>query len=147
MSDKVQKASALLLEGYNCAQAVLGAFCDDLGMDLETAVKLASSFGGGMGGLREVCGALTGVFMVAGLKYGYTDLKDAEAKAEHYALIQKISERFKEKEGFILCRDLLDRLSKEDNSALPEEYKKRPCLGIVISATEIAEDLMNGKLN
>jgi len=146
MTAKTQKVRELLLSGYNCAQAIVGAYCEDLGLDFETAIRLSSSFGGGMGGLKEVCGALSGVFMIAGLKYGYTDSTDADAKAAHYALIQKIAERFREKEQSILCRDLLERLSKKDPDELPEEYKKRPCLGIVETAAEIAEEVISGRI-
>lgn len=85
-------AVQLFKEGYNCSQAVLGAFCDELGMDLETALRLASSFGGGMGRLREVCGAVSSMFMVAGLKFGYIDPKDRVLKQKHYELIQMLSE-------------------------------------------------------
>ena len=146
MTEKTQEVRKLLLEGYNCAQAVLGAFSEELGLDFDSAVKMAASFGGGMGGLKEVCGALSGVFMIAGLKYGYTDPADADAKAAHYALIQRIAERFKEKEESILCRDLLDKLSKTDLEGLPEEYKKRPCLSIVETAAELAEEVLAGKI-
>ena len=87
MSKYVDKAKELFLSGYNCSQAVFGAFCDDLGLDFETAVMLSSSFGGGMGRLREVCGALSGAFMVAGLKKGYTSPTDKEAKNSSTTLL------------------------------------------------------------
>ena len=99
-------AGDLFLEGYNCAQAVFLAFTDVTGFDKETALKLSSSFGGGMGCLREVCGAVSGAFMVAGVLWGYSELDDHKKK-EHYALVQEIAARFKAKHDTILCRDLL----------------------------------------
>ena len=100
-------AGQLFVQGYNCSQAVFAAFCDETGLDMDTALRFSSSFGGGMGQLREVCGAVTGMFMVAGVKYGYTDPKDVSAKAEHYRLIQSLAARFKEKNGSYICRELL----------------------------------------
>ena len=73
MSAHSDLARKLFKKGYNCSQSVFAAFCDETGLDMETALKIASSFGGGMGRLREVCGAVTGMFMVVGMKYGYTD--------------------------------------------------------------------------
>ena len=145
MTKKTEIARKLFLDGFNCSQAVVGAFCDDLGMDFETAMKLSSSFGGGMGGLHEVCGALTGVFIVAGLKYGFSDISDSEAKARHYELIKKIAARFEEKEGSIICRDLLARIEKEDRAGYAKEYIDRPCLTLVETAVAITEEFIDGK--
>ena len=106
---KREEAEALFVDGCNCAQAVLCAFEEETGLDHKTAMMLSSSFGGGMGRMREVCGAVSGMFMVAGLLYGYDENSPQEAKAEHYALIRDLAEQFKEKTGSILCRDLLDK--------------------------------------
>ena len=92
MSVHEDKAKEFFLEGYNCSQAVFLAFSDELGIDQETALRLSSSFGGGMGRLREVCGAVSGMFMAAGVKYGYSDPKASDEKKEHYARIQKLAE-------------------------------------------------------
>ena len=102
-----KKAGELFREGYNCAQSVFCAFADDLGLDFETALKLSSSFGGGMGRLREVCGAVSAMFMIAGLKYGYTTPNNDNIKAEHYTRIQKLAEEFKKRNKTIICRELL----------------------------------------
>ena len=139
----------LFKQGYNCSQAVFGAFCDDIGMDFETALKISSSFGGGMGRLREVCGAVSGMFMVAGMKYGYTDPKDKISKAEHYKLIQLLAKQFKEKNRTIICRELLGQ-GTENESYVPEArteeyYKKRPCLELVGDAAEIMHEYINRK--
>ena len=99
MEPHALKARELFMNGYNCAQSMVCAYCDETGMSFEEAVKLSASFGGGMGGLHEVCGAVSGMFMVAGLKYGYTTPDDPEAKAKHYELIQSLAKRFKEENG------------------------------------------------
>jgi len=107
LTDHSQRAKELFLQGHNCSQAVIAAFCEELDLDFETALKLSSSFGAGMGRLREVCGAVSGMFMIAGMKYGYTDPKDNKAKAEHYKLVQELAEQFKKSNGSIVCRELL----------------------------------------
>ena len=103
-----EKAKALFKEqGYNCAQAVFIAFNDLTGMDEISAARFASSFGGGMGRLREVCGAVSGCFMVLGALMGPEDPKDNTAKMAHYAVIQEAAKRFKEENGSYICRELL----------------------------------------
>jgi C_GCAxxG_C_C family probable redox protein len=106
--EHVTKARELFESGYNCSQAVFGAFSDLTGLDIDTAMKLSSSFGGGMGRLREVCGAVSGMFMVLGMLYGYSDPDDKEAKSEHYKRIQALAGEFKQIHGSIVCRELLD---------------------------------------
>lgn len=138
-----EKAMALFEEGYNCAQAVFLAFEDLHGIDRKTAAALSSSFGGGMGRLREVCGSVSGMFMTAGVLYGYDDPKDREAKAEHYARIQELAGLFEQQNGSIVCRELLG-LSVKRESPVPQErtkeyYKKRPCRELVGGAAEILE--------
>ena len=146
MSRHSEQAAELFREGYNCAQSVFVAFCDETGMDRQTALKLSSSFGGGMGRLREVCGALTGAFMVAGIKYGYTGSEDDEVKKRHYELIQEIAEKFKEKNSTIICRELLD-LSEEKIIPTPDKrtkqyYDTRPCERLVYEAAEIMDEII-----
>ena len=138
-----EKAKQLFMEGYNCSQAVLGAFCEECGMDFETAMKLSSSFGGGMGRLREVCGAVSGMFMVAGLIYGYDDPNGQEEKKQHYERIQELAKAFQEENGSIICRELLG-LTEKKSEPMPEQrtekyYKKRPCPEMVKMAAEIME--------
>ncbi|MEA5001425.1 MAG: C-GCAxxG-C-C family protein [Endomicrobiaceae bacterium] len=141
---KSWNARKLFEQGYNCAQAVFCAFCEDEGIDLKTGLKLSSSFGGGMGRLREVCGAVSGMFMAAGIKYGYDSVDDKQAKAAHYKLIQELAEKFKEQNGSIICRDLLG-LNKQKDGYVPEDrtkeyYKKRPCVELVECAAGILEE-------
>ncbi len=134
------KAKDLFLSGYNCAQAVLLAFDDVTGLDRQTAARLASSFGGGMGRLREVCGAVSAAFMVAGLTGGYDDPKAREEKAAHYAEIQALANDFKQENGSIVCRELVGL--NADGSPVPaprtaEYYKKRPCADLVADAARM----------
>lgn len=138
-----EKAKQLFMEGYNCSQAVLGAFCDECGIDFDTAMKLSSSFGGGMGRLREVCGAVSGMFMVAGLIYGYDDPKGQEEKTKHYERIQQLAKEFQMENGSIVCRELLG-LAEKKSEPVPEVrteqyYKKRPCPEMVEMAARIME--------
>ena len=144
MSNKSEKARKLFKNGYNCAQAVAGAFAEDLGVDEETFMKLSSSFGGGMGRLREVCGAVSGMFMVAGIKYGYSSPDAKEEKSDHYARIQELAKEFTKENGSIICRELLGLQTKSE-SPVPEErtekyYKVRPCADLVADAAEIMEE-------
>ena len=143
---KREKAMTLFKEGYNCSQAVMGAFAEDMGMELDTALMLSSSFGGGMGRMREVCGAVSGMFMAVGLKMGYSDPKDSEAKKAHYKRIQELAERFRERNRYIVCRQLLG-LEGADTNPVPSErtqeyYKKRPCAELVGDAAEILEEYL-----
>ncbi len=142
-----KKAGELFREGYNCAQSVFCAFSDELGFDFETALKLSSSFGGGMGRLREVCGAVSAMFMIAGLKYGYTTPNNDEIKGEHYSRIQELAARFKEKHGTIICRELLGLDVKQDNpipsKRTEQYYKDRPCEDIIRDASEIIAEYIS----
>ena len=144
-TEKQEAARALFYEGANCAQAVLGAFADECGLTREQALLLGSSFGGGMGRLREVCGAVSGMFMVAGLKLGYSDIHSKTEKNQHYALIQELAEEFKRCTGAnsIICRELLGLPPGSDSSVsesrTPEYYQKRPCAELVVIATGIIE--------
>ena len=130
-------------KGYNCSQALVLAFSDLLSMDEATLLKLSSSFGGGMGRLREVCGSVSGMFLVAGLLYGYDGPETGAVKAEHYARIQELARRFEEQHGSIVCRQLLGLNIRHDDptpeARTNEYYKKRPCPEIVGDAAEILE--------
>jgi len=146
MTTKREKAIQLFCQGYNCSQAVFGAFCEDFGLDLETALKLSSSFGGGMGRLREVCGAVSAMFMIAGLAGGYSNPDATDEKSEHYKRIQSLAEEFKKKNKTIICRDLLKNV-KTLEGMLPEArteeyYKVRPCARFVGDAAEIIEEYL-----
>ena len=143
MSEKGKTAREYFEQGYNCSQAVVLAFAPDLGLDEKTAVLVSSAFGGGMGRLREVCGTVSGMFMVAGLLYGDGAVPSHEAKTAHYARVQELSARFREENGSILCRELLQGVPT-DKTAVPEHrtpeyYKKRPCADLVRDAALLME--------
>ncbi|MBQ9075799.1 MAG: C_GCAxxG_C_C family protein [Mogibacterium sp.] len=140
---RADRAEALFRQGYNCSQSVFAAFADVVGMSVEEAAQLASPFGAGFGKLREVCGAVSGMTMLAGKLKGYSDPKAREEKVELYKLIQKMCAEFEEKEGSIICRELLG-LEKGEDLGEPavrteEYYRSRPCVGACRTAAEIAE--------
>ena len=149
---KQEQAQDFFRKGYNCSQSVFATFCKDLGIDLETGLKLSSSFGGGMGGLRQVCGAVTAMFMIVGLKYGYIDSQDINLKNRHYKLIQNLAKQFEDKFGSIICKELLlsNANIKKDVSMpekrTPEYYKVRPCERFVVYATELTEKFLKDAL-
>ena len=138
------KAAKNFNEGYNCSQSVFLAFAEDFGFDREVALRLASSFGGGMGRLREVCGAVTAMFAIAGLKEGYITKNNDDLKAKHYELIQNLAKDFELKTGSIICRELLNLGEGADSPVpserTPEYYKERPCEYFVRTAAEIIEE-------
>jgi len=141
---KRERAQELFLQGYNCAQAVAGAFCDEMGMTLTSAVRAMSSFGGGMGRLREVCGACSGMFFVLGQRKGYDRADDTEGKKALYELVRQGAAAFKEKNGSYVCRELLGGVPAGGDPAqrTGEYYKKRPCVELVGDAAEICEQLL-----
>jgi C_GCAxxG_C_C family probable redox protein len=147
MTKHDEKAYELFTNGYNCAQAVLLAFSDLTGLDDETAARLSSSFGGGLGRMREVCGAVSGAAMVLGLLKGYADPADPSAKKEHYHRVQEFCRRFKEANGSIVCRELLSGVQTVEGRD-PEQrteayYKKRPCPEIVRRAAKILDEMLS----
>ena len=146
MGQYADKAVQLFKEGYNWSQAVFAAFADRYGIDHELALRLSASFGGGMGRMREVCGAVSGMLMVAGLETGAADGADREGKAANYAEVQELAGLFREENGSIVCRELLG-LNQRDGmeSLIPEQrtknyYQKRPCVELVRYAARLLEE-------
>ena len=140
--DHAMKAAELFMEGYNCAQAVAVAFCDVTGLEETLSARLASSFGGGMGRMREVCGAVSGMLMVAGVLYGYDSSDDDAAKKAHYSLVQELAGKFRERMGSIICRELLKN-PPSDPAPTPrtaEFYAQRPCTRMVLLAARILDE-------
>ena len=137
-------AMALFRNGANCAQAVVGAYAEECGLEFDQAMRLASSFGAGMGRLREVCGAVSGMLMVVGLKEGYCDLTCKASKDQHYARVQALAAEFKSKTGSLICRELLGLPDGADAPVSEERtddyYTKRPCETIVGLAAQIVDD-------
>ena len=129
--DRAIMARDNFLKGYNCSQAVVLAFSDLTGIDENSLLKLSSSFGGGMGRMREVCGTLCGAFIVLGLLYGYDDPKAFDEKNTHYKRVQQIAKEFEKEHGSIICRELLGAMGRDSTPVsekrTEEYYKKRPC--------------------
>lgn len=141
-----KRAKELFLEGYNCAQAVVLAYEDYFEERPESLAQFVSAFGGGMGRLREVCGSVSGMFFVLSKLYGYADPKEKEGKIELYARVQELAARFRERNGSIVCRELLG-LQEKVSAPMPEErtteyYKKRPCPDLIADAADILEQYL-----
>ena len=151
MEERIEKAVALFKEGYNCSQSVVAAFADRYGFTREQALRMSASFGGGIGRMRETCGAACGLFMLAGLETGAVDGADREGKAANYALVQQLAEEFKKRNGALKCAELLGLSKKEPVVSTPEArtpqyYAKRPCVEMVEEAARIwCEYLENQK--
>ncbi|MBQ6961592.1 MAG: C_GCAxxG_C_C family protein [Clostridia bacterium] len=144
--EHAKEAERLFLEGYNCAQAVFCAFRDLTGMELNAAARLSSSFGGGMGRLREVCGTVSGALLALGMLRGYDDPKDPEQKKAHYALVREFARRFREKNETIICRELLKNVPVAPGGTpeerTPDFYARRPCLRLVGEAAAILDEIL-----
>ena len=147
--ERVAKGVALFKEGYNCAQSVVMAFADDYGMDESFAAHISSSFGGGIGRMRETCGAACGIFMLAGLEVK-GDYPDPELKKQNYEVVQRLANDFKAETGSIICKELLGLNKQRADGTIPEikivatpeartaeYYKKRPCVRMVETAIRI----------
>lgn len=139
--DRAERAAELFLRGYNCAQSVAVAFSDLTGIDETTSAKMVSGFGGGFGRLREVCGAVSGMVMVASILYGY-DKPDPEAQQKCYAMVQQLVKEFQEQTGSMICRDILKNPPTDPTPSprTAEYYKQRPCARMVMVATQVLEE-------
>ncbi|MBD5083022.1 MAG: C_GCAxxG_C_C family protein [Clostridiales bacterium] len=144
MISKGEKAEALFMQGYNCSQAVASVFADEMNMRDTDVARLTMGFGGGMGRMREVCGAVSGMaFVISAL---YAD----EGRASVYEKIQTVAEKFEAENGSIVCRELLglDKDGKRNPTPEPrteQYYKKRPCNQLVHMAADIMEEFLNSK--
>ncbi|MBO5791467.1 MAG: C_GCAxxG_C_C family protein [Lentisphaeria bacterium] len=141
---KSETAREFFMQGANCAQAVFGAFAKECGLTVEQALVISSGFGGGVGRMREVCGAVSGMVLVLDMLYGSGDLNDKGAKDAQYARVQELANAFKAECGSIVCRELLGLDKKaptpsESEARTPEYYKKRPCAEMVALAAELLE--------
>ena len=139
--DHGTKAAELFLGGYNCAQSVVVAFSDLTGLDVDFSARMASSFGGGMGRMREVCGAVSGMLMVLGLLYGYDTPGDDVSKKQQYTVVQELSGKFRQEVGSIVCREILKNPPSDPNPSprTAEYYAKRPCARMVMTAARILD--------
>ena len=132
MGERADKARDMFLQGYNCCQAVVGAFADLYGFDAVTAMKFAEGFGGGLGRMRLTCGAVNAMAIVAGMKMSTGLPGDLKRRGEIYAVVRQMVDEFKQANGSIICAELLGAALPKDNSATPEErtpdyYARRPC--------------------
>ena len=134
--DRIEKAVELFKSGYNCSQSVVGAFADMYGFTEEQAFRMSASFGGGIGRMRQTCGAACGMFLLAGLEKGAVEGKDREGKAANYALVQELAAEFKKRNGSLICAELLG-LRKPEGSSVPEARTERPCARMVEVAAQI----------
>lgn len=144
IEEKAAKAIELFKEGYNCSQSVAGAWADYYEIAPDVLMKLATSFGAGIGRMRETCGAACGMFILAGLETGCTDPSNPSGKSNNYKAVQELAASFKEANGSINCAELLglreikeDKITHVPQERTPEYYKKRPCVEMVESAARI----------
>ena len=148
MINHAEIAKELFFKGYNCAQSIMCAFSDVTGYDLATSARMASSFGGGLGRLRQTCGAVSGAAMVLGIVKGYDDPADYEAKKQHYALVREFADKFKEKHSSINCAELLKLASinpkagGDPEKRSEEYYSKRPCPQMIYDAALILDEML-----
>ena len=139
--DHSMLAAELFSDGYNCAQAVAAAFSDVTGLTPAQSAKTVAAFGGGMGRMREVCGAVSGMFFVLSNLYGY-ETPDQQAQMALYATVQELAGKFREQAGSIICRELLEN-PPSDPKPTPrteEFYKQRPCTRMVIIAASLLDE-------
>ena len=145
--NKAEKAKELFMQGANCAQAVFGAFAEECGLTQEEAFRIASGFGAGLARMREVCGTVSGMTLVANYLRGNGNITDKAAKDAHYDLVQKMAEAFKAETGSIVCRVLLGLPSDCPQSPVsenrtPQFYRKRPCAELCALSASIAEKFL-----
>lgn len=138
--------------GYNCSQSVFLAYSDVFELDMNMAKKMSVSFGGGVGRMREICGTISALAILAGFKYPVLDTNDQKARTENYAIVQKMSDIFKEQHGAIICRNLLPAAQAQSATPspelrTPEYYAKRPCRKYVESAARIAGKMLKNELD
>lgn len=157
--DRVSLAVELFMQGFNCAQAVTAAFADLYGLSREQALRVSASFGGGIGHMREVCGAASGMFILAGLDCGSSTPGDRAGKRYNYEVVQQLAARFREQNGSIICGELLGLRPmgsqgimphRQDESAEPAErtqeyYRRRPCAAMVASGARIFSEYLQNK--
>ena len=147
IEERVARAKELFTSGYNCAQAVFIAYHDLAEMDESMAAKISAPFGGGMGRLREVCGAVSGMTLCAGQLAPNALPNDNESKKKCYAMVQELAEKFRQENGSIVCRELLGLSQQKDNPTPSERtaeyYRKRPCVEYVATAARIVGEKIN----
>lgn len=152
IEERVQQAVQNFESGFNCAQSVFLAYSDVFGLNMDMARKMSVSFGGGVGRMREICGTVSSMAMLAGFKYPVLETNDQEARTRNYEIVQKMAELFKEKHGTLICRNLLGPEAGQSTAPTPEirtkeYYAKRPCGRFVEDAARIAGRMLKGELD
>ena len=152
IEERANRATRNFEAGYNCAQSVFLAYSDVFDLDMETAKKISVSFGGAVGRMREICGTVSAMAMLAGFKYPVLDITDQEARTRNYAMVQKMADIFKEKHGTIICRQLLPPEDAAATTPAPaartqEYYQKRPCRRFIEDSARIAGKMLKGELD
>jgi C_GCAxxG_C_C family probable redox protein len=148
MMSRVEQAISCFKEGFTCSQAILSTFCESLGLEKEIALKVAQAFGGGIARMGKTCGAVTGAFMVIGLKFGRIKIDDNEGKEKTYSLVEEFVRRFTAMNGTIVCNELLGY-----DISTPEGLKQagenqlfdRLCPRLVQNSAEILEEILQSK--
>ena len=142
--DKIETAKSLFKQGFNCSQALFGAYSIKLGLKQETAFKIASAFGGGIGRMGETCGAVTGAFMIIGLKYGMTDAKNKKSKMKTYEVVEKFINKFKSRNNSITCRELLGFDMSSFKTLSPDLSKivMERCPKLLRDSAEIIDEIL-----
>lgn len=144
--DVAERALCTFDEGFNCSQSVFSAWAEELGLDRETALRVATAFGGGMGHRGDTCGAVTGAFMAIGLKHGRLRAEDREIRDLAYSLVNQFAKEFESRHGSVMCRDLLGfDLSTPEGERLAEERwpDRMPCREVVRDAAEILSEILS----
>jgi C_GCAxxG_C_C family probable redox protein len=149
--NRIQRAVELFKSGYNCSQSVVAAFADLYGFTEEQALRMSASFGGGIGRMRQTCGAACGMFLLAGLDTGAVDAEDRAGKSHNYEVVQQLAEKFRAENGSLICAELLGlstTAAHRDTQAEPRTdlyYKKRPCVEMVETAARIFANYLKEK--
>lgn len=151
LEERIARAIDNFESGFNCSQSVFLAYADVLDIELEMAKKMTVSFGGGVGRMREVCGTVSAMAMLAGFRYPVPEITDQEARTRNYAMVQKMAELFKAKYPSIICRELLPPADAAATSPAPSlrtgaYYGRRPCGKYVAEAARIAGRMLKGEL-
>ena len=150
IEDRVVQAVRNFESGYNCAQSVFLAYSDVIGLDFELAKNMSVSFGAGVGRMREICGTVSAMAMLAGFIYPVSDPNDLDARTINYAMIQKMADIFKNENQTIICRELLPETETDTNptpSVRDEEYyKRRPCSKYIADSARIAGKMLKNEL-
>ena len=139
---KIQNAVACFNDGFNCSQAILSTYCEELGLDKKTALQIACGLGAGMGRLQETCGAVSGAYLLIGLKYGMFSKEDNLAREKTYALVKEFAQLFEERNTTTNCRKLLDIDLVNGDRQTAAERVKTICPKMVQDAAEIIEKLL-----